>query len=328
MRGFLADVAKSQLWVYRKDNIFLSNTRNVGSQRDFYGDRRGESADFAIGEAEEDHSAFVTLLRSGSSRLVDSGPSAAIVRHLQIRTENTRSLVTNLSAELFESAQAQLSDTEKATQQLEQLLQADPSFLVDALVKGMGEHGVSLTPRQIEELRANLPNLIPQIVDMFGAQAIAELQSFVGLVQENVPGIVSKSHNEALVRHESDSDLSNYETFFWRLLAFDDEPIVLGDCCVIAIDENGQYKHTYEEGVRKSAALLLPVSFNRLLIGTRGSLDFQPSISELNEASAQYSQHFFVANNRCSELENLATTIGTYSPTFEMDSLFDPKDSR
>jgi hypothetical protein len=98
----------------------------------------------------------------------------------------------------------------------------------------------------------------------------------------------------------------------WSVVSFDQDSLILGDLCVVAVDRSGQSGPLARFGASTSE-VYLPISSSRVLVGTIDGRLTSPRLdaSELNRASASCStEHFFARS--CTEAERLlCASIGT-----------------
>lgn len=101
--------------------------------------------------------------------------------------------------------------------------------------------------------------------------------------------------------------------FRWRV-AESNMTLVLPDCVAVARDGNEAMLPLMLADAGEASAVFMPVSANRVLVGSRE--DEQPLPDDLNEAFASCSWDFFVAPERTPELEALRAKLRSASAQF------------
>lgn len=322
LKGFLVLETDNQTWVYRHDRTFQTNIRNVGSQRDFYGHRDQETADFAIEAAEQEISKLLAELRSGLSRPIDRLTADPVVRHFLSRTNNARSFAFQVMAGLIDSANELLSDPITALAQLEEMILADPQFLTDFDLSELRKNNRHLDQEEMASLRKLISDNLPQILANGGLSILSRMQSELTALHGQLGEIAEGAHITAMKRVSEQSTFAGYDGFNWRLHVQSNAEFILGDCCVVALDQDSIYQHPFDLSPSKTDAILLPVGTKRVLIGEQGLPISAAMLSALNEASARYSREFFVSSFRKTELKRLMPLIGSYAPRHRLESLF------
>jgi hypothetical protein len=91
----------------------------------------------------------------------------------------------------------------------------------------------------------------------------------------------------------------------WRIV-HSDTPLILPDCVAVAINASGETFSLILAESDEADAIYVPLSSNRLLVGSRTTADVP---ADLNDVSASCAWDFFVAGDRTSELEGLREKI-------------------
>jgi len=105
-------------------------------------------------------------------------------------------------------------------------------------------------------------------------------------------------HNSMLNKHIDGEKNETYEQFCnlnWKLIVFNDNSLILGDCGCYIKNGNGEVTTWIKPKIIKE--VFFPISHNRLIIGTNNEqLPISINVEEVNIGSCMCSKEFFVSS--------------------------------
>jgi len=106
------------------------------------------------------------------------------------------------------------------------------------------------------------------------------------------------THNSMLNKHIDGEKNETYEQFCnlnWKLIVFNDNSLILGDCGCYIKNGNGEVTTWIKPKIIKE--VFFPISHNRLIIGTNNEqLPININVKEVNIGSCMCSKEFFVSS--------------------------------
>lgn len=297
-RGFLADhpLAAEHTWLHRRGaSPKLVGIRNVGVEEFFYSrpSSNGKiTLDDKITAYEESISSALRTVRAlDIEDQVDATVAAELIAHLTIRTAHIRAGMSNAISLLLDELSKRISDSELMREEL-----------------GLGE----LSSRQFEsrarEQTAALseglqmpPALARRSLTFFARERFDDLygdvrpalDQLIGNLQEGLSDAIRDAHNRALSSFEIGERERQLSRFSWRKHAV--YGALLPDCIAMARELEGGYVPLLLGNVEASDLVILPLSHNQLLVGSRGTPE-DIDISVVNEASSKCSDNFFISS--------------------------------
>lgn len=301
LRGFVSSARGRDVrtWLYRKESVPVEvNIINVAAEKDFYGTRNEPDLDDRITTLEPGFASLVNGLRSTS---VSAEP---------LRDARISELVTHLSLRTRALRQSAISLTTGLTDGLREHL-AQPELLRAELRKKLGKREMLGIFRKHLTDEGRPPVEIERLLIRNASQAIAAIERFLDeyveegatalddTMRESIKGLPDsmRSHCiEALANNlDGGARAQAYARLNWFLVAVG-EPLILGDS-VCLFDTNGQRPfQPIDEEASKTKSILVPISADRLLVGT--TAEKRPSIDarDVCDACARCSLEFFVSS--------------------------------
>ena len=300
------------VWLCRRGGTAIEvNTKNVNVVTDFY----GKDADDKITEIEG--RLFAPLIRNlranPRSTSVQDPTLPSLIAHLCARTRNIRESLMKVADAMLQGLRDEL--TEPGTLKTA-ILNSD--VLKEKLTSLLIERGAPRSRmKEARQLIQSQLSLLPEhrfrdstaIVD----QRIAEMRAVF-------PEAMRTAHNEALSRNPTATKRADsYERFCW-FIATTKSPVILGDsACVFEID--GPRFKTLTDQADDVKRVILPVSSDRVLIGTLDSSCPEAEEHLLNQAFARCSHECFVSSVPNPLGSDLVNSIGEWSGVLSPDEV-------
>lgn len=279
LKGFSSKNEGSDVfvWMYRRgtDGIEI-NIKNVGVERDFYCNDSDPGVDDQITALEPQYAALLDELRIQRH----SGPASdpripRLVAHLCVRTRSLRQSIGSSMAFLF----GQLHDHLRSEEALRAATQ-DRSVLREELMKQLGSLGID--PGQVNVIMPVIEAYLPSVLETMMPDLVKVVDTAVGAVRSSLPKAIRTGHIQALSKDPSAGKRAeSYAKVNWFVVAVT-APLFLGDSvCVFETGGSRRFKPFDEQGddVRR---IFLPVSSDRLLVGTPYSACPEPDLPLLN----------------------------------------------
>lgn len=320
-KGFLSKIKGeiSYSWVFQKDRPPReSNIRDIGLEKYFYSFEKEKELDDLITYKEGEFGNLIHILRRGSD-ILDEQLISELFAHLEIRSKNLRENSFNVLFETFSEVDRVLSDKSQVNILLGKLVSLDSPFF-----------------RKEIEIQRKSSNISKSAFIRF----LKENPSFLDAARESV----MKGLNEALIAqrdniHIKIKDLAKngqlkalkkdlcppqkaemYRKLNYKVIVLNSIRIPLGDSMVLfKVDSERGYKPFIEKKDILQAAIL-PISYDRVLIGTvDGSCSL--ALDTLPNEIASCSTDFFISSENGPILKSLQENIGKNSSWIDSGSI-------
>ncbi len=312
MKGFTSrvDGEKAFCWMYRKGAEPVEvNTRHIGVENSFYEAQNGLTADERITEAEGGFSALVNSLRSmpTGARVVDPR-IADFVSHLTGRSKGLRMGFQDAVAGIVDH----LDDYLEAPSSIFNLVLMYPELIAEEIERGLAS--LSLNPGQRAMFEAMLIEKLPELLRHLAENPDPEFKAFLteAFIQfrKVIPAVVRKGQVESLLKDPAPGPRAElYRRLNWWLVQ-SISPIILGDIAVLfEVDGPRRFKFIDDKD-DCLAAVYIPISSNRMLIGAPGDTPPELDLPGIIQATVHNSHSFFVAGEFSSTLAQLTPEIG------------------
>ena len=289
--------------------------KRTGSADNFYSPPSPDgrpTLDDAITAVEQQMALTLSDIRSGTSGdPVDSETAAAVVSHLATRTAHVRSTFGDGVARLLERAEDLFAEPVN----VEAMVGLDdntPNRLVrEAMAKELARWpkiGRTGIPKNVLERIGfmMLQERRGDLAEQFGGW-VAEL---VDVMRSRTGEAVRDGHRKGLAEA---GQLSEFEaalrTFEWTIESGPSTGAVLPDCVVFAFDEEGNTGNHLVVGAKRTHAVVMAVSPEKLLFGRRPEFPL-PTTFDFNETAVRLCHDFFLAPRNDAETERLHVLIG------------------
>lgn len=326
LRGFgVKRRKKTYVVAYTFDRgTFSPPTDGIGAQRSFYSEldveRTKATLDDKITDYEQQIPAILERLRQPSPH-VDAVLAAELVTHFTVRNDHFRKAASKGGADLFQGMGNALS-VEGTAQALmgvagdqpsgpfaEQILKMWDQLKPVATMLGMTQE--QFTQFAFQMVKSNFA--------AFHGEIAGPLKEAFSRMVDKVPDAAATAQRRTLSESLSPAKrLERLAKFHWRTIETPN-PLVLPDCVAIGLDSEKGILPLMLASLDKTEAIYMPLSSDRLLIGSIEEAAQPPE--NLNAVFASASWDFFVARDRTPQLEALRDRLRTASESFMSDTV-------
>lgn len=296
-------------WAYRKGaQVFNTNIVNVGVEGLFYSQDGDNTIDDSITTAEGRYSELVEALRADKENAVaDSKAIAELLAHLEIRTRHLRESFSNSTSFLMHELLRFFEDKQAFGKYIQKKLRSDPSILRNAIAEQLRNHNLpdsvleealKIGPALIEQLMPSLLDSLPSMATQYRAEipqmlkVAAKSGHLKGLRQTLAPPVKTRV----------------YEDLKFQILHVQDAAIPLGDSMLVFQLHGNRMFKPFSEKADQIQAVYLPLSFDRVLVGSVD--DAILDISRLPMAIAKCSLEYFISSTKSNTNDLLHSCIG------------------
>jgi hypothetical protein len=169
-----------------------------------------------------------------------------------------------------------------------------------------------------------LRKIILDHVDATNVSVVTDLLRMASADQDVAGRGLAKAQIAALHSMVQSSPPGRLAAVRWTRLVTIDEPLILGDCCVVCVGADGSVGWPFKFG-RRWKEIYLPVGRALAVVGMAADAPGAPSLdaAALNRASADLAREYVYAC-RCTQVElTLAARIGSMSPLIEDETIED-----
>ena len=314
LKGFQSRVSGQQvfIWLYRRGSQPIeTNTKNVGTERDFY----GKPVDDQITEVEVDHySPLLDTLRSQqkSGPVSDAEGLPELIAHLSTRTRSLRQSMEDSAEFFFEQLCARFTNKETLANMLSGPV-ARQKILDELALRGLSaEQAQSVAPLLQPLVVRTIQDALPEMSE-YAAKFLTESQS-------RIPEMVRNAHLKGLAARPDRSERAeSYRAFNWYVLKAE-IPLVLGDT-VCVFETNGERRFKPFDDADEVRRVFLPLSSRRVLVGTPHKARPKLDPVQLNKAAVRCSYEVFVSSVQLRSDSPLPLAIGKWSGVHTRDEL-------
>lgn len=310
-RGFKSHFVGGEAftWVYRKGiQPFNTNIKNIGVEGYFYSVGGDVELDGAITDLERKFSSQILSLRSeNTSALIDQDKIAQLLAHLEIRTRHMRLSFLETGSYLMDELLKNVSDEDAFGRYFKKEIQRDPSLIQGALARGMQKHGIplELLPQVIELTDPLLEQVLPKTFSYMSDFAMQFRSSLLQIFKDAVkPGHIG-ALQETLA---PESKVNRFVELQYSVVSSRDVSLPLGDSMVLFHVSGERSFKPFLEGSDELLAVLLPLGSHHVLIGSKGSYDFE--FTRLRQEIARSAREYFISSEPPQEHKDLQHLIG------------------
>lgn len=285
LKGFASRTNKREVytWVYQKDvKCYETNIINVAVGRKFYGEEGEGTADGKITDFEGQFAPLLDQMRSlKHGEDVERSEAAEFVSHMEIRTKHIR--------DSFQNSVGLLSDE----------LVKRMSNLKDIEVIFPDDH--------------HLQNILLKLPKHARVALLSSARKVFSDVMAATPSMVKEGHANTLSKTVTpELRVQRYRELNWYVYDTD-QTLILGDVGVIweVSDSRRFISITFKADDIKN--VFLPISSNRMLVGTSLSQCPEVNAAAINLQIARMSREFFIASLVNNNLAKLTSQIGQES---------------
>lgn len=318
LRGFGIKKGKKtfvSVFPYHGEN-FDTATDGIGAKRYFYStvvkDNPEPTLDDKITGYETDLGLFIRYIRSLQfEEKVDASKAAELVTHLIVRNAHFRDSTADGVDRMYDEIFGIFQDRDRTRAALG-LDGNEPSrVLLDAIKSGVEDYAETfrLLGMSNEDATALM---FAQAKPLF-EQNFAKLASSFSEMREKLNGDIGTIGADAqrrvlgqeLAPKARVEQLSQFE---WSIERGPPEGLILSDCVAVGITRAGVFPAALID-IDDSMLMLLPISSDHLLLGTRGDNSLLPI--DINSKMASCGWDFFIAPNQCEKLDHLKPLLRT-----------------
>jgi hypothetical protein len=328
LRGFLAahDGNAEKVWVYRKNRHFFDSIENVAAQRHYYSRPSGDGSKTLDDYITDYENRLGLLLRELRALPVGStahaNAAAEVTAHLAPRSNHVRGIFVHGMTTLAEGANRAFLDPGNVAR----LIGLDDETPSDRFKEMIGGVLQNLPQRQMLDQMILPTHVLERILFIaaregfgdFFAQQAPSIQALLSKAFGSAKDTIKQGHNEALARSLiPEPRLDDLRSLAWTIEIAPSGGAVLPDCVALGVEEGGAFTSYLMTGKAKSAAVIMPLTSEKLLVGRRDSA-FAIDLVEFNRAAAACSHDFFIASFESDPFIGLIGSIGSQS-TVEID---------
>ncbi len=300
LKGFASREEGSETYVYafRKGvRPFEANTKNVGTQRNFYGDPLIEEP---LAEWESQFRKLVWRLRDGGCNTNDKPLIDRFVAQTLVRTRCFRDGVHAIGSTVLERGFREFLAPER-TPLLLRKLENDIINLPEV---------VELLQGVPPEDRPHMENLVRETLQHPGLHAVLRKLILMTLSEIDTESSVQSAQRQVLEDDRNlDRRIRNLEKITWRMKIYPPNSLVLGDIGPLV---KGDYSPTWGRIFHGAPQeIWFPLSHSCLLIGRVGDAADTVPWETVNLASIENSIEFFVSSQRTSREEEYQKSLGS-----------------
>lgn len=310
LKGFASKVGgkknrKVLVWWYHKNHKPKEiSTDDFARTDNFYGESVLDSVDDKITKQEFKYSKLIQTLRTlAKDSQVHDILIPEFIAHLSVRTKHIRDVFTDFSSDFLETLFGFLTNSESLSVFMNDYIKNHPEIITTELEKLFAPEIASL-------LRPFIPTQYrPESFSDFTEQIKQAGKKSI----EKIPESIKDGHLKSLEKSIApEARIKFYEQMNWFILT-STSPLILGDFgCLAETNEERKLKVIPYE-LEGTESIFLPISKDKILIGTKSSKAPSINFDEINEATAKCSREFFISALFSAEFEKLQSAIGTYS---------------
>jgi hypothetical protein len=308
-RGFLVGDGSERTWMYRKNaEPRLIGIGDIGIERDFYSEEKGDIVDDAITDAERTQfSLAVQDARSAAiGTLLEGAKMSKLVAHIEIRTRHLRQAFLERSELMYSRTMTKLETPGLAEALLKRRWERDPSMLENSVREELRAKGLpeSLMPSVVETMRQQLPAVtkeLPFLMPLLTA-------SIKPRIRQALKEGIKRGHLKALRKSIApDVRIERYAGLRFFVTEARGADLILPDCGVVFRVAESDVLKPFIDKDDSIVAAILPITPNRLILGVAADRAF--NCENLPEQIARCCYDFFVAAADSQQNRSIANQI-------------------
>ena len=300
LKGFASreEGAETYVYVFREGaRSFEANTKNVGTQRNFYGDPLIEAP---LAEWESQFGTLVRRLRDGDSISIDKPLIDRFAAQTLVRTRCFRDGVHAIGATVMERGFREFLAPERTPLLLRKL-----------------ENDIINRPEVAELLqgvpaedRPHMENLVRETLQHPGLHDVLRKLILMTLSEIDTASSVQSAQRQVLEDDRNlDRRIRDLEKITWRVEIYPPNSLILGDIGPLVKGDNSPAWGRIFHGAPQE--IWFPLSHSCLLIGRVGDASDTVPSENVNLASIENSIEFFVSSQRTSREEEYQKSLGS-----------------
>jgi hypothetical protein len=310
LKGFRSksDGKNIRCWVYpKKTKPYETNINNIAVVKEFYTQDNDIIVDKCITKAEQEFSNIVQHLRKEkATTIIKDIRIPKLLAHFEIRTHHLRRLMINFSNITIEKFNDYL-DLYWSDERILKYFAEDNNFIRNLARKEIARRGlskklemklVSIIKSSFYIYKPSLENKIRHLREKFRIE--------IPLI---IPEIVKNGHIQALKTSINPKNrIKAYSQLKYSLIIFGNDDLIIGDNILFACDFDQNYKTFLSKGDDIFHAFI-PISSDRILIGSKHNKIPTINIKRIKEAIAGCSLDYFVSSKKTEHNEQFQKCI-------------------
>lgn len=318
MKAFLSKDGSQKLWMYRmnSDAPVPVDIKDAAKERYFYSkpeNQIGQSLDDQITSYENSLSDKVLKIRSLEiDSQVPADLASEVVAHMTVRTAHVRGTFADAAHALLKKLSA-ITDSEESIASILGLDNPEPSKVISDAIKEpiRSQKLVELSGIPEATFVRVLYQIMREAVPAGQIPVAAQIQSTLKDLSSDIPSNMREAHQNSL--SESMAPLKRVEIlskFNWSIRAAPNDGAILPDCVALGITKLGEWQPYIIVGNEDLASVVLPLTPERLLVGSRDQVEV--NLTDYNLFAASSSYQFFLSPNHAQSIQKLVGKIGQY----------------
>lgn len=247
-------------------------------------------------------------------RKVSDTEIPCFVAHCSVRTRHLRESAIGLVEEISDELRRLLNRDEVIYALMSKELGRAGSALagIESALLATGTDPAELGA-VIKKMRKNMSAVVASLDPSIADGVKVGIEAYVAAARSLLPAIIRKSFIDGMSKNfDLWERVEQYGRFCWQAVAAD-EPLVLGDTIVI-FETSGKLRFKpFADGSDDVRVIYLPLSSDRLLVGSLRRSAPEIDGACLNEAISRCSFEFFVSSRELPLASNLIPDIGRWS---------------
>lgn len=321
LKGFAIDANREpcQVWVYRRDGkVFATSLEGYGAERDFFGHPDESDLDDRINDLEErKYNQFILGLRAAPEGTVSAEESAELAIHLLMRGKNHRMVLSDA----VEPVMKRCRELMRVPSTLENLVFSgfwkEPDVILYKL--GLPPFATFRRPRDIK----NLKILFRRLAKDFILKKRAEIDAYLDTFNSRLRELVANGHRRMIEANLESLRGTRYQQLThlqWFIVNLQSGGLIQGDSMLTFEIANGVFKTMSEPGDALQH-VWIPISHDRMLVGTTRDIPPEIDTSRVNEGAAACSYEAFCGREGPSKHGDLVPQIRTSCYCLTPDSI-------
>lgn len=309
LKGFSVDEGGSpaKVWVFRREKEpFLTSTKNVALEVEFYGSPGDGTVDGAITDLEGVQADCIRQAREiASGTDISQSGIADFIVNMSVRHKYLRLGMADTTDRILSEIDSFYSIPEHQRIFNENYFRKNPQVIEEQLDKVLASMPVSSSQKSF--FRRYVRSIPPDdLIKLIGSQfdsALADFQAVVfPRIRNEMEQIIKSSHINALRKSLiSNPRLDSLKRLNWVVVETDSE-LITGDICIVFEAEGYDRVLPITGAADDISRVLFPIAKNRVIIGTPNITKPVVDTDDLNRKIARNSFEFIVSS-RNSEVE-------------------------
>jgi hypothetical protein len=332
-RGFASNIVSKPngretvfTWYYLKGlEPCEITTENVGLEKHFYGKAGELSVDNDITDLEDMFAPVIRELRAkhGGYQISDS-ILADFVGHLSIRTKHVRDSFIDVAEIFTDTLFRFLANHQNFRWWMLEYHKRHPEVMRKMLDEQFKKMGVPRFQRRLalESLTSEKRlEFISAVIDRDQSEYESTFMTLRSELLQKIPSLTKDGHIKALAKSLIAAPRAeDYRALNW-FVCNSPEPLILGDVgCLFEVAGPKQYM-TITGKDDELKAVYLPISCDRLVVGTASPTAPPINFDEINRALAEHSRDYFICREDSQKGRELQKLLGTKAPVLTDDEI-------